>query len=137
MLTTINILRTAPWLPPSILETPGQVRYKTRLPESVRKIFRKVKKRRPSVWCEHNRVVTMSSRPGRWKNNVTPYLAGVMDASFFPSVRQITICAAPQTGKSEAVNNCIGVAIDQEPGPVIMVYPDEKTSDENLSLIHI
>ncbi|MEI7636362.1 MAG: terminase gpA endonuclease subunit, partial [Syntrophus sp. (in: bacteria)] len=131
MLSTINIPRTAPWLPPSILESPDQIRYKTRLPESVRKIFRKVKKRRPSVWCEHHRVVTMSSRPGRWKNNVTPYLAGVMDASFFVSVRQIAICAAPQTGKSEAVNNCIGVAIDQEPGPVIMVYPDEKTSDEN------
>lgn len=73
----------------------------------------------------------MSSRPGKWKNEVTPYLVGVMDASFFPSVRQITIVAAPQSGKSEAVYNCIGVGIDQEPGPAIMVYPDEKTSDEN------
>jgi phage terminase large subunit GpA-like protein len=107
------------------------VRRKVRLSDGERKIFRRGKKRRPSQWCELHRVVTMSSLPGKWKNEVTPYLAGIMDGSFFPSVREITICATPQSGKSEAIINCIGVAIDQEPGPTIVVYPDEKTSDEN------
>jgi phage terminase large subunit GpA-like protein len=73
----------------------------------------------------------MSVLPGKWKNSVTPYLAGIMDASFFPSVREITICAPPQSGKSESIINCIGYAIDSAPGPLIMVYPDEDTAKLN------
>ena len=74
----------------------------------------------------HPRTVLWYRRP--WRNQVTPYLAGIMDASFFPSVQTTIICAAQQTGKSESVHNCIGYAIDREPGPVLYVYPDEKTA---------
>jgi terminase, large subunit len=131
MLIIIHIPRSAPWLPLSLRNAPGEIRHRFRFTEPERKIFRRRKPLKPSRWVEMHRYVTMSSLPGKWKNEVTPYLSGIMDASFFPSVREITVCASPQTGKSEAVTNCIGVAIDQEPGPAIMVYPDEKTSDEN------
>ena len=73
----------------------------------------------------------MSVLPGKWKNDVTPYLAGIMDASFFQSVQTIIICEAPQVGKTEAVLNCIGYAIDRDPGPVLCIYPDELTAREN------
>jgi phage terminase large subunit GpA-like protein len=95
---------------------------------------RVLRRRRPipvSEWCERHRVVTMSSLPGMWRNEVTPYLAGIMDASFFESVQEITLCKAPQTGGSEAVNNCIGYASDRAPGPALYVYPDELTAREN------
>jgi Bacteriophage tail assembly protein len=65
------------------------------------------------------------------ENDVTPYLAGIMDASFFPSVQTIILCKAPQVGGSENVNNCIGYAIDRDPGPVMVIYPDELTAREN------
>lgn len=131
MLATVRIPRSAPYFPPSLRAVPGEVCRRVKLPDGMRKIFRRRRKKRASQWCELHRVVTMSSLPGKWKNEVTPYLAGVMDGSFFPSVREITIVAAPQSGKSEAVTNCIGVAIDQEPGPAIIVFPDEKTANEN------
>jgi phage terminase large subunit GpA-like protein len=132
MVTVVHIPRSAPYLPFSFLEQyPDGIRRRIAFTPAEKKILRRAKKRRPSVWCEQHRVLTMSVLRGKWKNEITPYLAGVMDASFFPSVREITVCAAPQTGKTEAVNNCIGVAIDQEPGPVMMVYPEEKTSDDN------
>jgi hypothetical protein len=38
--------------------------------------------------------------PGRWRNSTVPYAAGILDASFFPSVQEIVVCAAPQTGKT-------------------------------------
>lgn len=98
-----------------------------------RRIFRKRKMIPVSEWTEHHRTITMGSLRGRWKNRVTPYLAGIMDASFFPSVQTIIICKAPQVGGSEAVNNCIGYAIDRDPGPVLYVYPDETTAKENSS----
>lgn len=131
MLTAVRIPGSAPFLPPALRSSPGPVRLTVRFSEPERKIFRRGKKLRPSRWCEKYRVVTMSSLPGKWKNEVTPYLAGIMDASFFPSVREIVVCAAPQTGKSEAVCNCLGIAADQEPGPALVVFPDEKTSREN------
>lgn len=106
-------------------------KYHLKLKAGERKIFRKKRPMRCSRWAERYRVVTMSSRPGAWRNATTPYLAGVMDASFFPSVETVIVCAAPQTGKSEAVNNCIGYAVDRRPGSALYIYPDEQTAREN------
>jgi len=131
MLNTIHIPRTAPWLPPSILEVKTENRYRVRLSEPERKVFRKHKKIPVSRWAEKHRYVTMSVLPGKWRNDVTPYLAGIMDASFFPSVRTVIICKAPQVGGTEAILNCLGYAIDRDPGPALCVYPDEMTGREN------
>jgi phage terminase large subunit GpA-like protein len=119
---------SAKWLPPDMADTKA---YSFRFTRGERKILRKRKPMPVSLWAEKHRVLTISSVPGKWKNSTTPYLAGIMDASFFPSVHTIIVCAAPQTGKSEAVNTCIGYAIDRKPGSVLYVYPDEQTAREN------
>jgi phage terminase large subunit GpA-like protein len=131
MLTTIHIPRSAPWLPLALRVIPGPIRHRFRISEPEQKIFRKHKKIPVSKWCERYRTVTMSVLPGRWRNSVTPYLSGIMDASFFPSVQTVIVCKAPQVGMSEAANNCIGYAIDRDPGPVLYIYPDEMTAREN------
>jgi phage terminase large subunit GpA-like protein len=131
MLTPIHIPRTAPWLPPSLLADPGEIRLVGRFSVPERKIFRKHKKIPVSQWAEQYRNVTTSVLPGKWKNEVTPYLAGIMDASFHLSVRTVIVCAGPQCGKTESVLNCIGYAIDRDPGPVLCIYPDELTAREN------
>ena len=131
MMQIIHIPRSTPWLPPSLRNHVGPLRHTIRLSEPERKIFRKRKRIPVSVWCERFRVVTMSVLPGKWKNEVTPYLSGIMDASFFPTVRTVIICKAPQVGGTEAVLNCIGYAIDRDPGPVLCIYPDELTAREN------
>lgn len=131
MLTPIHIPRTAPWLPPALLADPGEIRLVGRFSVPERKIFRKHKKIPVSQWAEQYRNVTTSVLPGKWKNEVTPYLAGIMDASFYLSVRTVIICAGPQCGKTESVLNCIGYAIDRDPGPTLCIYPDELTAREN------
>ncbi|MBW2345622.1 MAG: phage terminase large subunit family protein [Deltaproteobacteria bacterium] len=107
------------------------VTYSFRFSDAERKIYRKRKHMPVSKWCERHRVITMGRMPGKWKNEITPCLAGIMDASFFPSVETTIVCAADQGGKSESVNNCIGYAIDRDPGPTLFVYPDEQTAKEN------
>lgn len=122
------------WMPEVLsdeLRAKGRLEFKGTFSRADRKIMRKRKKIRVSRWAERHRVVTMSSLPGAWRNRVTPYLPGIMDASFFPCVQTIIICKAPQTGVSEAVNNCIGYAVDRQPGPVLCNYPDRKTAREN------
>lgn len=121
----------ARWRPRSTADRAAALEAYLKLPVGVKKVLRKKKPVAASGWAERCRVVTMSSVPGPWKNRTAPYLAGIMDASFYPSVEEIAFCAAPQTGKSECINNCIGYCIDRRPGSVLYVYPDEMTAREN------
>lgn len=133
-LKTYTIARPA-WIWPDLAElvraAGGRLEIDSGFSAPERKVLRKRKKIAASLWSEKHRWVSLSSVPGPWRNDVAPYGAGIMDASFFQSVREIVICAAPQTGKSEAVNNCIGYAIDRAPGPVLYNYPDRDTAKEN------
>jgi phage terminase large subunit GpA-like protein len=105
--------------------------FRLRLSSSEKKVLRKRKPIPVSQWAERHRVVTNGPLPGKWKNTTCPYLGPIMDASFFPSVQTVIVCAAPQVGKSELVNTCIGYAVDRRPGSVLYVYPDEQTAREN------
>jgi terminase, large subunit len=96
-----------------------------------RKIMRKRKPIPVSEWVEKHRVLTMSALPGIWRNSVTPYLPGIMDAAMMPYVREVTLCKTPQTGGSEGAHNIVGYCIDRAPGPVLYIYPDEHFAMEN------
>jgi len=126
----ITINPSTPWLPPGILAGGSRV-HRFTFSVGERRVFRKKAKIPVSEWVEKHRYVTMSALPGLWRNEITPYLSGIMDASFHPAVQTVIVCKAPQVGCTEAVLNCIGYAADRDPGPVLMVYPDEKTAKEN------
>lgn len=112
--------------------TPGA--YRVRFSRAERMVLRKKKAASPSVWAERHRVLPADSwtKGGPWKNANAPYLAGIMDASFFDSVREIYIVAPPQSGKSEAINNCLAYGADRRPGNALVTYPDELTGKENM-----
>lgn len=109
----------------------GALTHRFRFSPGERKVLRRRRPMPVSLWAERHRVVHQSSIPGRWHNEVTPYMAGVMDASFFPSVETVIVCKTPQTGGSEAIHNCVGYAVDRAPGPVMYVFPDRITAKEN------
>lgn len=127
----IHIDRSRPWLPEALREAAGTVRLRIVFSEPEKKVFRKHKRIPVSRWAERYRYVTMSVLPGRWKNEVTPYLAGIMDAAWFPSVQTVILCKSPQVGGTEAILNCLAYAIDRDPGPALCIYPDELTGKEN------
>ena len=131
MATVIRIPRSKPWIPDALRHAAGRLRYRVSFSESERKVFRKHKRIPVSSWAERYRHVTMSVLPGRWKNEITPYLSGIMDASWFPTVQEVVICKAPQVGGTEAVLNCLAYAIDRDPGAALVLYPDELTAKEN------
>jgi phage terminase large subunit GpA-like protein len=66
-----------------------------------------------------------SAEPGRWRTVRTPYLKGIMDAFNDPSVEEITVMASTQIGKTEGMYNMLAYAIDQDPGPALLVMPRE------------
>lgn len=85
-----------------------------------------------SQWARLNRVLSekQSAEPGNWNNDRTPYLVGIMDALSDPQITDIVIMKAAQVGMSEAMRNAVGYWIDQDPGPVLYVMPDEDSARE-------
>ncbi len=133
----VAVARRPPWMSPDLWDTlvalmdEGQLEVLVRFTDAERKIVRKPKPVKASEWAEKHRVLTYSVLPGRWHNSVTPYGVGIMDAAILPFVHEVTICATPQTGKSEIVHNIVGYCIDRDPGPALYTYPDERTADDN------
>lgn len=78
-----------------------------------------------SDWAEQHRRLPEASaaRGGRWRNEVAPCLAGVMDASLERGVRQIAVVKAAQCGVSEAVLNTLLFHMHTRPCPMLMVLP--------------
>jgi len=78
-----------------------------------------------SEWADTFRRLDIktSAEPGQWSTSRTPYLKGIMDAFTDSFVDEITVLAASQVGKTEAMYNMLGYVIDQDPGPTLIVLP--------------
>ena len=82
---------------------------------------------KPSEWAELYRVLPdgESDMPGPWRNDLAPYLRGIMDVPLKPGVSAVFVEKASQLGISEALRNVLGYLADQEPDPVGLVLPDK------------
>lgn len=79
-----------------------------------------------SQWAEKFRILDDSSNlKGRWSNDITPYLVGIMDALNDPVIRKIFFCKASQIGGTEALINMLSYIITQSPAPAMIVYPND------------
>jgi len=105
-------------------------RYHLELSPAVRAAFRAPTGMRPSQWAERHFVVTEGSRPGPWKNENSPYLAGVMDAWAEPYVRDVSFMAPPQVGKSKIGEILVGFIADRDPHLTQYIVPDETSAAE-------
>ena len=78
-------------------------------------------------WAERYRVVPASgsARPGPWRNDLCPYLVGVMDAMSDPLVREVTFMKSAQVGATEVLINRLLYRADVDPTPVMFVYPND------------
>lgn len=84
-----------------------------------------------SEWADKYRVLSPkdSAAPGPWHTSRTPYLKEPMDSFNNPHVQDITFVAGTQLGKTVMEQNMIAYAIDQEPGPMLIVYPTDKLAE--------
>ncbi len=130
-------IKKQPWFPDSVLdmldEEPKKRKIIFNFSKNEKKALKKEKRIKISEWAEKYRYVRVSSRAGLWKNSVTPYLKGIMDAVGESFVHEITVCATPQVGKTELGYNCLASWIDQDPGPALMVLADEQTAKDEIT----
>lgn len=79
----------------------------------------------PSDWAQQRRYLSAesSAEPGKWRNDRTPYLVGIMDATCEAGVHQIAVMCSAQVGKTESESNIVGRQIDIDPCPMLFLQP--------------
>ena len=79
-----------------------------------------------SQWAERYRILDDSSNiSGKWSNEITPYLAEIMDSFNDPGIREIYFCKSTQVGGTEALINILGYLLMNSPSPTMIVYPND------------
>ena len=85
-----------------------------------------------SEWAERYLSIKLSANPGPWVSSRVPYMREIMDNWGDPDVQRITAMKGSQTGLTAGAYGCIFYSIDQAPGLLMFVYPDEASGrDQN------
>lgn len=107
---------------------------KYEVPEYIKKsldLLKPPEKLTVSEWAGKYRFLDerSSSMPGKWKNEMTPYLVGIMDEFNNYQTEKIVFCKCTQLGGTEALNNMICFSVAQDPAPMMIVYPTSELAD--------
>ena len=84
-----------------------------------------------SEWAEKHRILDdkSSAIPGKWDNNMTPYLVEIMDQLNNPITEEIIFIKPTQVGGTEALQNMVGYIAMQDPSPTMVVYPTKDLAE--------
>lgn len=85
----------------------------------------------PSEWNEKYRIMPSSeSFPGKWRRDIAPHAAEVMDMWAQPSVRELWFCGVDQASKTSSLLGCLGWSVDQDPGNIFYTASGEGKTKE-------
>jgi phage terminase large subunit GpA-like protein len=86
-------------------------------------------------WAEATAIIPATSgqpKPGPYRAFNGPVMRTPQDAFSNPLCSEITMVIAAQVGKSRALWNMGGWAIEIAPGPITAIYPDEATAQTKM-----
>lgn len=85
-----------------------------------------------SQWADLERRLSSksSASPGRFYTSRTEYMRGIMDAFSDPDVRIVTVMSSAQVAKTTCIENICGYFTHHDPCPMMVMFPDQKMSDE-------
>ena len=113
------------WLPEQVRQTLQGREVSFPIPRPVRLRMRHPEKIRVSEWAEKYRIVTDGAHEGPWRHDYAPHTVKIMDTFGQPWVREVWFCGVEQSGKTNTMLNCIGWAIDCDPGNIFYLMPTE------------
>ncbi|MHC1758315.1 MAG: terminase gpA endonuclease subunit [Negativicutes bacterium] len=67
--------------------------------------------------------------PGPWRTSFIPYAKEPMDSFCDPEIEHLILVFGSQGSKTEILINITGYATDQDPGPMLIVYPEDGTAE--------
>lgn len=83
-------------------------------------------------WAERKRHLSSesSSTVGPYRSLNAPYQRQMQDAILWPGVEEVVLWTGTQMGKSTAIENILGYFMDEDPSPIIYIWPTEKMAKE-------
>lgn len=83
-------------------------------------------------WVERFRELSLatSAESGKLRLSRTPFLRPVLESFGDKNIQEIVICSSAQIGKTTALENMIAFSATQDPGPTMMFFADQNTSEE-------
>ena len=103
---------------------------KIRFCEAERRIFARRERLSVSQWASRYLIVQDGIYRGSpLRLDVSPFLAGPMDAFGDPRVREVVVCGSLQVGKTLLLYACLGWAMDYRPGIKMLTMPTRESRD--------
>lgn len=120
-------------IPPGIPERyhaalDGRTIRRADLPAAISASLRSSSRVPVSGWAAAHRAVTDGPHAGPWRHQFAPHTVQIMDTYSMPWVREVWFCGVEQSGKTNTMLNCLGWAIDCDPGNVFYLMPSEETA---------
>lgn len=113
------------WLPERFKRPGESQRFECRFSRPERKVYRRHLPIKPSTWVGNNRVLTDGKLSGSKVDfTITPWVPGIIDASFYPTVRRIILCKPVQSAGSTTIHSCLAYAMARRPGNTLIAGPD-------------
>jgi len=82
-----------------------------------------------AAWADKHRTLSKkegAAIPGQWMTARTPYLRQIMEAFSHPLVRELTVKASSQSGKTQVLLNCLAWTMDIKPEEVMVILPRDE-----------
>lgn len=100
--------------------------------EAISRNWRRDRRLSVSEWADAHRVLDplFTNEAGPWRTSRVPHAREWMDSASCPWVRQLTLLASTQVGKSETLNNVAGFFIHHRPSPAMFVLPSDDRAKE-------
>lgn len=70
------------------------------------------------------------SYPGKWRRDIAPHAAKVMDLWAQPWVREVWFCGPDQASKTSCMMGCLAWSIEQDPGNIFYTASNEAKTKE-------
>lgn len=88
-----------------------------------------------SEWAMQRRKLSpkTSEFDGNWTHDYSPFLVEIMDRLSDVGTRQVTVQKCTQGGGTEITLNFFGWAIEESPGPLLMVMPTETDANRRVN----
>ncbi len=115
--------------PPYAAHLAGQTLSVT-IPRQVRLRLKSPQKVKVSEWALAHRRVPEGAHEGPWRHELAPHTVKIMDTYGLPWVREVWFCGVEQSGKTNTMINCMGWAIDCDPGNIFYLMPTEASSNQ-------
>jgi phage terminase large subunit GpA-like protein len=95
-------------------------------------VFRAREKQTVSQWAQGERYIAISSMPGPYDADVTPYVTGLLDLYGQEHLRELFLAGGSQSAKTDIMHTCWGFNAVHDTGPGLIVMQDRDTGVETI-----